>query len=187
MTPNDEYIIELLLDAGHITATQVFEAREQADQTGKGVVVCLIELTHVTEEDITRTVAAASNTEFVDLSQILVRPEIIDLLPREKAYRYQAIPISLNDGVLVVAMSDPLNFDTVDNLRFLLKREIEMVCATPEQIKQALVKYYGSAEEAGDICSWRTWRRRPRRLRSATGRRRRFRTRATRPSSSWFR
>ena len=89
--------------------------------------------------------------EFVDLSQILVKPETIELLPRDKAYRYKAIPIALNDDVLVVAVSDPLNFDTLDNLRFLLKREIEMVCATPEQIKQALVKYYGSAEEAGDV------------------------------------
>ena len=85
----------------------------------------------LTEEDITRTVAAASNMEFVDLSQILVKPEVIDLLPRDKAYRYKSIPIALNDDVLVVAVSDPLNFDTLDNLRFLLKREIEMVCATP--------------------------------------------------------
>ena len=152
MTPNDEYIIELLLDAGYITAAQVIEAREQADEANKGVVACLLELGYVTEEDITRTVAAASNTEFVDLNQILVRPEIIDLLPRDKAYRYNAVPISLTDDVLVVAVSDPLNFDTLDNLRYLLKRhEIETVCATPEQIRQALVKYYGSAEEAGDI------------------------------------
>ncbi len=71
--------------------------------------------------------------------------------PRDKAYRYKAVPIALNDDVLVVAISDPLNFDTLDNLRFLLKREIETVCATPEQIKQALVKYYGSADEAGDV------------------------------------
>ena len=61
------------------------------------------------------------------------------------------MPIALNDDVLIVAISDPLNFDTLDNLRFLLKREIETVCATPEQIKQAFVKYYGSAEEAGDV------------------------------------
>ena len=61
------------------------------------------------------------------------------------------MPITLNDDVLLVAISDPLNFDTLDNLRFLLKREIETVCATPEQIDQSLIKYYGSAEEAGDV------------------------------------
>ena len=151
MTPNEEYILELLQDSGMVTGSQVFEAREQATAQGGGAVAALIALGFLTEEDITRTVAAASNMEFVDLSQILVKPEVIALLPRDKSYRYKAIPIALNDDVLMVAVSDPLNFDTLDNLRFLLKREIEMVCATPEQIKQALVKYYGSAEEAGDL------------------------------------
>ena len=37
----------------------------------------------------------------------------------------------MNDDVLVIAISDPLDFDTLDNLRFLLKREMEMVCSTP--------------------------------------------------------
>ena len=151
VTPNEEYILELLQDTGMITGSQVFEAREHASQHGTGVVDALIALGLVTEEDITRAVAAASNMEFVDLTQILVKPEVIDLLPRDKAYRYKAIPIALNDDVLVVAVSDPLNFDTLDNLRFLLKREIETVCATPEQIKQSLVKYYGSADEASDL------------------------------------
>ena len=151
MTANEEYIIELLLDASLLTSSQVIEGRERAAETDQSVVSALIGLGFVTEEDITRTIAAASNMEFVDLGQILVRPEIIDLIPRDKAYRYKAVPITLNDDVLVVAISDPLNFDTLDNLRFLLKREIETVCATPEQIKQALVKYYGSADEASDI------------------------------------
>ena len=134
-----------------VTGSQVFEAREHADTNGSGVVAALIALHLLTEEDITRTVAAASNMEFVDLSQILVKPEVIDAVAARQGVPLQGIPIALNDDVLMVAVSDPLNFDTLDNLRFLLKREIEMVCATPEQIKQALIKYYGSADEAGDI------------------------------------
>ena len=133
-----------------ISGSQVFEARDQATEQGGSALSILIATGAISEEDITRTVAAASNMEFVDLGQLLVKPEIIDLLPRDKALRYKAIPIGMNDDVLTVAIDDPLNFDTLDNLRFLLKREIETVCSTPEQIKQALVKYYGSAEEAGD-------------------------------------
>ena len=151
MTPNEEYIIELLLDSSLISSHQVEVARDRALAEGTGVVQALTSAEIVTAEDVTRTIAAAANMDFVDLSQILVRPEVIDLIPRDKAHRYKAVPIALNDGILLVAISDPLNFDTLDNLRFLLKREIETVCATPEQINQALVKYYGSAEEAGDI------------------------------------
>lgn len=151
MTPNEEYILELLQDASMVSASQIEAARETATGTNSGVVAALVAGGSISEEDVSRTVAAASNMEFVDLSQINVRPEIVELIPREKAYRYGVVPVNLNDDVLVVAISDPLNFDTLDNLRFLLKREIEMVCATPEQIRTALVKYYGSAEEAGDL------------------------------------
>ena len=151
MTPNEAYILELLQEAYLITKDQTFEAQERATQDDSTVVNALIALEYITQEDVTRTLAAASNMEFVDLAQILVKPEIIDQIPRDKAYRYKAVPISVNDDVLVVAISDPLDFDTLDNLRFLFKREMEMVCSTPDQIKQALIKYYGSAEEAGDV------------------------------------
>lgn len=151
MTPNEEYILELLHDASMVSASQVEAARERALADHTGVVPALIANGVLSEEDVSRTVAAASNMEFVDLIQINVRPEIIELIPRDKAYRYGVVPVNLNEDVLVVAISDPLNFDTLDNLRFLLKREIEMVCSTPEQIRTALVKYYGSADEAADL------------------------------------
>ena len=151
VTPNEAYILELLQEAYLITKDQTFEGQERATQDDSTVVNALIALGYVTQEDVTRTLAAASNMEFVDLTQVLVKPEIIDLIPRDKAYRYKAVPVTMNDDVLVVAISDPLDFDTLDNLRFLLKREMEMVCSTPDQIKQSLIKYYGSAEEAGDV------------------------------------
>ena len=151
MTPNEAYILELLQESYLITKDQVFEGQERATQDDTTVVPALIALGFLTQEDVTKALAAASNMEFVELANILVKPEIIDLIPRDKAYRYKAVPITMNDDVLVVAISDPLDFDTVDNLRFLLKREIELVCSTPDQIKQSLIKYYGNAEEAGDV------------------------------------
>jgi type IV-A pilus assembly ATPase PilB len=141
----------LLQDSFLVSSSQVEHAREYSASHGTSVVNALIAEGLMTTEDVTRTIAAASNMEFVDLNHLVVKPEVIDLLPRDKAYRYKAVPVSLNDDVLVVAISDPLNFDTLDNLRFLLKREVETVCATPEQIDQALVKYYGSADEAADL------------------------------------
>ena len=50
----------------------------------------------------------------------------------------------------MVAVSDPLNFDTFDAVSHRLNRDVEWVCATPDQINAALRKYYGTAEEAAD-------------------------------------
>ena len=63
----------------------------------------------------------------------------------------KSFPSPLAKVDLVLAISDPLDVDTIDSLSFLLQRDIELVCTTPEKIRQALIKYYGTAEEAADV------------------------------------
>ena len=89
--------------------------------------------------------------QWVDLADMVVPQDVIDEIKPQDARRFKMIPIARNEHGLVVATGDPLDFDSIDSLSFLLKREIELVCTTPEKIRQALVKYYGSAEEAVDI------------------------------------
>jgi len=60
------------------------------------------------------------------------------------------IPVAFGETGLVVAVSDPLDIDTIDSLSFLLQRELELVCSSPEKIREALIKYYGTADEAAD-------------------------------------
>ena len=50
-----------------------------------------------------------------------------------------------------MAVGDPLDIDTIDSLSFLLQREIELICTSPAKIREALIKYYGTAGEAADI------------------------------------
>ena len=94
VTPNEEYILELFQDAGLlITGTQVFEGARTRLGAWRQRRRCAdrARLSDGGRRDES-AVAAASNMEFVDLSQILVKPEIIDLIPRDKAYRYKACP-----------------------------------------------------------------------------------------------
>lgn len=151
MHANDEYLLEILQDAGYLTPSQVAEARSVNGHGGEpGPVRRLIDDGVLTQEDVSRTLATASNMEFVDLGQVTVKPEVVEIIPKEQARRYHAVPVALNDDTLLVAVDDPLNFDTLDSLRHVLRRDIELVCATPDGIRQALIKYYGSADEASE-------------------------------------
>ena len=59
------------------------------------------------------------------------------------------MPVALTElGGVVVAVDDPLNFDTLDGVQALLGREVEFLCTTPDSMKAALMKYYGTAEDA---------------------------------------
>ncbi len=147
MSSNDEYIIDILKDVGLLTQKQVDKANSQIEGE-QSTVDALIASEILTKEDVARTLAAHSNIDFVDLSQVTIADDVIKLVPEEVARRFKVIPITVTEAGLVVAIADPLDFETLDSLRFLLKQEVELVCATDDQIREAMVKYYGSADEA---------------------------------------
>ncbi len=154
MRSHDKYVLEVLQDAAFITAAQAASAKAGEFANGNphlSPVESLVSAGVVSQEDVSRALAAALSMEFVDLGQIVVKHEITDLLSKEHARRFRVVPVGLNEETLVIATGDPLNFDTLDSLRHLLPhREIELVVATPDAIKEALIKYYGSADEASE-------------------------------------
>ena len=147
MVTNDDYVTEILVDTGLITRSQLDRARE--DSTPRhGIIQTLIDQGAVSDEDVSRALASAASMDFVDLGQITIPQEVIDMLPVETARRYKVIPVNMSDSAVLMATSNPLDFDTFDAIGHVLKRDIDFVCATPAQIKAALVRYYGTAEEA---------------------------------------
>lgn len=148
--PNEQYILDLLRDLGLVTRRQIEQAHVNPNGE-KSVVDALVREGIVTADDISRSLAAQAEMTWIDLADVVVPQEIIDQIRPQDARRFKMIPIARNEHGLVVATGDPLDFDSIDSLSFLLRREIEFVCTTPEKIRQALIKYYGSAEEAVDV------------------------------------
>jgi type II secretion system protein E len=101
--------------------------------------------------DVSRGLAEQAGVEWVDLSAKTIPPEVIGQIRGEDARRFKVIPIGINHSGLIVAVGDPLDIDTIDSLNFLLQREIELVCASSEEIREALIKYYGPVGEASDV------------------------------------
>src|SRR5215211_1935532 len=89
--------------------------------------------------------------DWIDLSTRLIPPEIISEMRGQDARRFKVIPVALGETGLVIAVGDPLDIDNIDSLSFLLQRELELVCTSPEKIREALIKYYGTADEASDV------------------------------------
>lgn len=145
MSANDEYVVEILQESGLVSRSQIEQVKES--NPGLPVVDALIEQGLLSQEDVSRTLAAQNGLEYVDLEQVNVPHEIITKLDAEHARRYQALPIQERDESLVIAMSDPLAFDTVDALNHILHRPLEFVCATPAALQKAVLKYYGTDED----------------------------------------
>jgi general secretion pathway protein E/type IV pilus assembly protein PilB len=146
---NDDYTIEILLETALITKSQVERARADHN-SNESLVQGLIRQGSVTQEDVTRALAAQAQMDFVDISAITVADDIVKLVPRDLAKRFNIVPVAETESGLMIAISDPLDFDTFDALHHMLGRDLEFVCATPEAIHTAFRKYYGTADEAAD-------------------------------------
>ena len=148
MFQNDEFISETLRDLGLVTKAQIEAAREHLDENG--LIQSLINDGIVTEEDIARALAAQNSMEFVDLGEAHPERRILDMLEADDARRYQALPIALRNGILTIAIGDPMAMQAMDDLTYKLQREIEFICASPEAIRKLVVKHYGNAEDASN-------------------------------------
>ncbi|HEV2045583.1 MAG TPA: ATPase, T2SS/T4P/T4SS family [Chthoniobacterales bacterium] len=150
MQQNEDYVLKVLQDVGLVTRKQVEGARSRLNGTNN-VVDLLIKDGIVSESDVSRSLAAQAHMDWIDLSSMVIPPLIIKQIRAEDARRFKVIPVAFGETGLVVAVSDPLDIDTIDSLSFLLQRELELVCTSPEKIREALIKYYGTADEAADI------------------------------------
>jgi type IV pilus assembly protein PilB len=147
VTHNEEFVVEILREVGLLTQHQVEHARTKA---GAGSIVReLIDQGLITQEDVVRTLAAQNGMEFIDLTTVAPPPDVLQALDADIAKRYRAVPVALRDGTLVVAIGDPMDMETADALSFVLNRDIEYVCATPDSIKKSIADFYGTEGDGG--------------------------------------
>lgn len=150
MPQSEDYVLGILQEAGLVSPSQIESARSRLNGAA-GVVDVLINDGIVSDADVSRTLAAQAHMDWIDISSIVIPPQIINQIRAEEARRFKVIPVGFGETGLVVAVGDPLDIDTIDSLSFLLQRELELVCTSPNKIREALIKYYGTAEEAADV------------------------------------
>ena len=150
MPQSEDYVLGILEEGGLVTRLQIDGARSRLNGAA-GVVDVLIKDGIVSDSDVSRTLAAQAHMDWIDISSILIPPQVINQIRAEEARRFKVIPVAFGETGLVVAVGDPLDIDTIDSLSFLLQRELELVCTSPKKILEALIKYYGTAEEAADV------------------------------------
>ncbi len=150
MQQNEDYVLRVLQDVGLVSRKQIDAARKRLNGQDK-VLDVLVKDGIVSESDVSRSLAAQAHMDWIDLSAMVIPPEIIRQIRAEDARRFKVIPVAFGETGLVVAVSDPLDIDTIDSLSFLLQRELELVCSSTEKIRDALIKYYGTADEAADV------------------------------------
>ena len=148
LTSNDDYILEILENVGLVTREQAIAARQVAAQEDAGVMDVLAREGVVSKPDMLKALAGQFGMEMISLTGLDIPREVLDMVPGDVAQRYKVVPVFKNDNILTVAIGDPLDVDTLDGLRYVLKSNVEGVVAPPEEIEKAISNYYGRATGA---------------------------------------
>ena len=130
---------EILIRRGVIGPDQLKEAQ----RAGGAVEDSLVKLGYAEAEDIMKAKAEQHGLPFIELREIEIPPSVIELVPESLARENIVMPLAQGSGTIKVIMHDPLGFETIEKLRFVLNREIEVALATKEAIVEAINKYYG--------------------------------------------
>lgn len=146
MQPKEEYVLQLLESARLITRAQIDGVQARCNNGVTSTVDALIDAELVSAVEVSRTLAAQAQMDWIDLSATVIPPEVIGLMAESEARRFQVIPIGVGETGLTVAVGNPLDLDLLDSLSFLLKQPIHPVCTSPQKILEALTKYYGAVD-----------------------------------------
>ena len=106
-TPPRKRLGERLLEAGHISQTQLDLTLREQKRRGGLIGQVMVGLGFVSQEIISAFVAKESETKVVNVNRCVIDKAVLKLVAFETAKRLKALPLSQTNGTLTVALADP--------------------------------------------------------------------------------
>ncbi len=152
---------ELLKEAGYIDDFQLETALSHQRNWGGKLGSVLIELEFITEESLARVIAEKLRTPYYSLFEPVIAEEVIKLIKPDIAKKYQVVPVKKSKGELIIAMSDPLDIEALDAIRFATGLNVKPSLALESEIKDAIRKYYDGEDVVRKVFKMPFHQRRP--------------------------
>ena len=137
----EQQVEETLVSSGLLKQEQLDEYKSEAKAKGTPLFAYLVGENHISDEDLTRTIATATKVPYVNLTTAKVDKEVLKLLPKDVAERYMAVPLGEMQHRLVVAMLDADNVQAVDFLSNKIGRPLKVYTASETGIRKVLSQY----------------------------------------------
>ncbi len=141
---NAQQVVDLFVEQRLLQPSQADDVLQEANLNGKNIEQALVDSGFVDERGFYQVIADALGTDFVDVSDSDIAPEILRLIPGGLARLHRALPIAASDNTLTVALVDPLDLRAAEDLRFALGKDVHVVVAPTDQIEGRIERYYGS-------------------------------------------
>jgi type IV pilus assembly protein PilB len=141
-------LLALIKSQSLIDDLQFEDVAGEFKRTGKPVIQILQDSGIMDLDTVLQVIADALATRVVTINERNIPPEAIQAVPAKTARMYQCLPVGMDNGSLQVALVDPLNPARVDELTYVLKRDVQVVVADPGAIEKTIEKFYPEGGEA---------------------------------------
>ena len=143
MTSNDEYVLQLLREAGYVTAEQLEAASTAMREGNETTLDVLVASGAVTEDDVLGTIADQFGIKYVSIDPAAIDVEVAKEISPEIAHKYGVAPVMKDADSVTVVLSDPMGYDAIDSLRYVLQgKDVQAVLAPSEEVKAVMEKLY---------------------------------------------
>ena len=140
---------DVLVAAGAITEEQLQEGLAKQKETGRKLGNALVDLGFISNDMLITVLTTQLGIDYIELKGAKIEEKVIHMVPENMVTKYQAIPIEIdpdNPNILKVAMVDPMDIMAMDDIGLVTNLQVEPMLASEEGIRNAIDKYYGSAQ-----------------------------------------
>ena len=143
----DDRLGRRLIRAGLISEDQLAFALGEQARTEERLGQVMRRMNLISDETLTEVLAEAAGIEYVHLRSQSIDPTVIDAIPETFARQNKLFPVSTDDGSITVAMADPLDVGTVDNIGRMTARFVKVVSSNEFDILTTIDQYYTAAAQ----------------------------------------
>lgn len=141
-----QHIEEKLVSQGLISPQDLSKFKASASKAHQPLLTLLLAEGRISDEQLTKALAEANNVPYVNLTRAYIKPKTLDLLPRELAQSYMAVPLGEMQNRLVVAMLDADNVQAIDFLSSKIGRPLKIYAASESGIRHIIQQYKASVD-----------------------------------------
>jgi type IV pilus assembly protein PilB len=141
-------LLALVKEQNLIDDLQYEELLGEFKRTGKPVSQILQDSGMLDLDTILQVIATHLGAPVVTLRERDLTPELLRAVPAKMARMYQCLPMGLVNSTLQIALVEPLSPGRIDELSFVVKKDVQLVVADPAQVQKAIEKFYPEENES---------------------------------------
>lgn len=129
---------DVLVEAGYLSNQQIQKALDHQRNSGDKLGHILVQLGMITPEKMADALSVHLGYPRVDLARQYIEADLVSLVPDQMLAENAVLPLRVDNGILTVATTDPLDIFLIDELQRITGMSVSPVIATEEEIKTAL-------------------------------------------------